>query len=44
MFNLIEKGKKVNATNYGAFSKNGFSNDLYNKSFDLITIDDLFDL
>ena len=44
MYNLIEKGKKVNATNYGAFSKNGFSNDLYNKSFDLITIDDLFDL
>ena len=43
MEDLYEKGKELNANAYGAFSKNGFTETIVNRGYDLITIDDMFD-
>ena len=40
---LIDKGKYLNATKFGAFSKTGFSNELSRDKYDLITIKDMFE-
>jgi len=42
MNELIEKGSYINANKYGAFSKNGYHDDILDKGYDLITIEDLF--
>ncbi|MCK4552542.1 MAG: ATP-binding protein, partial [Tenericutes bacterium] len=39
---LKEKGKHIEATKYGLFSKNEFHNNIKNNGFDLKSIDDLF--
>lgn len=44
MNRLIEKGTHVNATDFGGFSKNGFSVARENKGFDLVSIDDMYDI
>ncbi len=40
--NLIEKGKHLNATHYGAFSRRGYNENILDKSYDLISIEDLY--
>ena len=42
MNGLQEKGKHLEATLFGAFSKSGFTNDIQHSGFDLVSIDDLF--
>lgn len=39
---LIEKGKQIKSTHYGAFSKTGFHTNIFNKEYDLITLEDMF--
>ncbi len=39
---LIEKGKYIHATHYGAFSRSGFDTHLLEKGYDLISIEDLY--
>jgi uncharacterized protein len=43
MASLINKGKHVNASKFGAISKSGYEESIQNKGFDLITIDDLYE-
>jgi hypothetical protein len=42
MSDLQRKGQELSATNYGTFSKAGFKDEIQNKEYDLITVDDLF--
>lgn len=42
MNDLIEKGSYLEASRYGAFSKNGYHDGLSDKGYDLITIEDMF--
>jgi uncharacterized protein len=42
MNELIEKGKHLEADQYGAFSKNGFHDHIQDKDYDLVTVEDLF--
>jgi len=42
MDGLKEKGKHLKATLYGAFSKSGFTDDVQESKFDLISLDNLF--
>ena len=44
MEELKIKGKELNAISYGAFSKNGFTESIINKGFDLISINDMFNM
>ena len=41
---LIIKGKELNAKYFGVFSKNGFSDSIEDNGYQLISIDDLFNL
>lgn len=42
MNELIENGKHIGATKYGAISKNGYHENVLNRDFDLIEIEDFF--
>lgn len=42
MNELIDKGSYLKATKYGAFSENGYHDQILDKGYDLITIKDLF--
>lgn len=42
MNELIVEGKYLDASKYGALSKNGYHNNILKKDYDLITIEDLF--
>lgn len=42
MNELMTKGKEINATRFGAFSKTGYTEEIKNKKYDLIRIHDLF--
>lgn len=42
MNELILKSKELDAVSYGAFSKNGFSESIINKGYDLISIEDMY--
>lgn len=44
MEELKKKGSELHAISYGAFSMNGFTDSLYDKSYDLISLDELFKL
>lgn len=44
MNDLIVKGTEVHAVRYGAFSKSGYHPSLSNHTYDLITIDDLYNV
>lgn len=41
---LKEKGKEVKVTKYGIFSKSGFSKEITNKEYELITVDELYQI
>lgn len=42
MNQLIEKGRSLDANHYGAFSKNGYHDQILDKGYDLVTLEDLF--
>lgn len=42
MNDLIDKGKYLDATHYGAFSRHGFNQEIINQGYDLITVEDMF--
>ena len=42
MNELIEKGSRIEANKYGAFSKNGFHDYLLDRDYDLVSVEDLF--
>jgi len=42
MNELIEKGKHLDADKFGAFSKNGYHDQILDKDYDLVTVEDLF--
>jgi hypothetical protein len=44
MNTLKTKGEVLNAIGYGAFSRSGFSENLSTESYDLINVDDMFDM
>lgn len=41
---LKEKGKELKVTKYGIFSKSGFSKEITNKEYELITVDELYQI
>ncbi|MFP4187636.1 MAG: DUF234 domain-containing protein [Acholeplasmataceae bacterium] len=43
MNGLIEKGSYLEASRYGAFSRSGYHDDVSDKGYDLITIEDMFE-
>lgn len=43
MTNLKIKGQEIASTRYGAFSKNGYNEDVKNLDYNLISIDSMFD-
>ncbi|MCF7931719.1 MAG: ATP-binding protein [Acholeplasmataceae bacterium] len=43
MRTLAEKGKSINASKFGAFSKNGYQSNIEHEGYDLITIEDLYE-
>ena len=43
MNQLMEKGRYLNANKYGAFSKKGYHDQIKDKGYDLITLEDLFE-
>jgi len=42
MNQLIEKGRYLDANKYGAFSKNGYHDQILDNGYDLVTLEDLF--
>jgi hypothetical protein len=42
MYDLINKSMEINASKYGAFSKNGYENSIVDKGYDLVKIENLY--